>query len=200
MMFILYAFFDAVTRHSVIAYALLGMVLYCVPVDSGVRVVEKLCENTIYMVSGILYSKYVALDMKRSVYNGFRSSQWGLLNIYAIFALTFFVLFAMDATIKGGKLALSLLGVGAVVVGSRWVAGVYRSGRLLNFLGKHSMPIYLAHVISGSGVRILLERGLGVRSLVIHVIVGVLVGLAVPLFMYRVSMWARVPLFSLRAK
>jgi len=59
-------------------------------------------------------------------------------------------------------------------------------GGALGALGRGSMSIYLMHIIVGSGARIILQRGMGVDSLVIHLFVGVLAGLLVPVIIERV--------------
>lgn len=56
------------------------------------------------------------------------------------------------------------------------------AARVLIWLGGLTMPIYVAHVIALAGARILLLK-VGVDSLTIHVLVGVLGGLAVPIGM-----------------
>jgi fucose 4-O-acetylase-like acetyltransferase len=51
----------------------------------------------------------------------------------------------------------------------------------LMYIGGSSMTIYLMHIIAGSGVRVALSKLLGVQSSAIHLILGTLVGIAVPL-------------------
>ncbi len=54
--------------------------------------------------------------------------------------------------------------------------------RLLAHLGRMSLQIYLAHIIFASGARVLLG-GLGVDSLPIHLVVGLLAGVSGPLLL-----------------
>lgn len=53
----------------------------------------------------------------------------------------------------------------------------------LAYLGKHSLPIYLAHILAGSGIRIVLGKLLGVQWVVAHLVFGTLCGLAGPILL-----------------
>lgn len=54
-------------------------------------------------------------------------------------------------------------------------------GGLLLRLGAASMPIYLMHILAGSGTRIALARGLHVDDLALQALVGTLAGLGLPM-------------------
>jgi fucose 4-O-acetylase-like acetyltransferase len=51
----------------------------------------------------------------------------------------------------------------------------------LSFLGYSSMAIYLMHVLAGSGVRVILQKFLGVEDAVIHLVAGVSLAVLIPL-------------------
>ncbi len=63
---------------------------------------------------------------------------------------------------------------------SQWIRDT-RLGTIVEFLGKHSFPIYLAHVLGYAGTRVFLVKGFGVTSPPIHILAGVAVGLAFPM-------------------
>jgi len=71
-------------------------------------------------------------------------------------------------------LAVLLLSVGL----SRWGGPI---GGVLRRLGAASMPIYLMHILAGSGTRILLARGLQVDDVAVQALVGTLAGLGLPM-------------------
>jgi fucose 4-O-acetylase-like acetyltransferase len=52
-------------------------------------------------------------------------------------------------------------------------------------LGWASMGIYLMHVLAGSGARIVLSRFLGVQDAGVHLLIGTLVGILVPMLVLR---------------
>lgn len=55
------------------------------------------------------------------------------------------------------------------------------------YLGQLSLPIYIIHVLSGSGVRIILQKFFNVESFWIHLIAGMTFGVFLPILLYRFS-------------
>lgn len=86
----------------------------------------------------------------------------------------------------------AVAGSATVMWGAKWLQGrtpeAGRRLRLLQQLGEYSLPIYLMHVLAGSGVRIALQFGLGVQDLASHLMAGCLVGLLAPLWL---AQWLR---------
>lgn len=62
-----------------------------------------------------------------------------------------------------------------------------RHSRALVYLGKHSLSIFVAHTIASAGARIVLEWVFHVESLVVHLIVGVTVGVLAPLVLVNLG-------------
>jgi len=60
---------------------------------------------------------------------------------------------------------------------SRWFA----------FLGSIALPIYLAHILAGSGTRILLQKFLGVDVVWVHLMLGLISGLLLPWTLWTVT-------------
>jgi hypothetical protein len=59
-------------------------------------------------------------------------------------------------------------------------------------LGSASMAIYVMHILTGSGTRIILARLLGVQDASIHLIAGCLAGVLLPMLALRLSGHLRV--------
>lgn len=80
----------------------------------------------------------------------------------------------------------ALLGIGWALVASRAMRGPLKA--LFAALGRHSMAIFVLHVLLTAGARILLDR-LGGQSIGpgAAVIVGTLAGVAVPVLVHRVA-------------
>lgn len=75
---------------------------------------------------------------------------------------------------------VSILFIAAVAMClSRW------RFELLLQLGGASMGIYLMHVLAGSGVRIILAHLFGVQNAALHLVLGTLLGLALPMLALR---------------
>ncbi len=57
----------------------------------------------------------------------------------------------------------------------------------LTVLGRHSLYIYVAHVIAFSCVRIILSKVLGIQNVAVILISGILSGLIIPLLLYKLT-------------
>ncbi|WP_295393444.1 acyltransferase [uncultured Thiodictyon sp.] len=77
------------------------------------------------------------------------------------------------------SLLVAVVSILAVASLSLWLARVPK--RWVLILGRASMAIYLMHVLAASGARVLLGRFLGIQDAGVHVVVGCLAGLLLPL-------------------
>jgi fucose 4-O-acetylase-like acetyltransferase len=82
-------------------------------------------------------------------------------------------------------LPVSLLGIAMVVAFARVVEPLRYS--FLPFLGKRSMAIFVTHVFFTAGTRIFLVVALKIYSLPVHLIVGLIVGVAGPILLYKLA-------------
>ncbi len=57
----------------------------------------------------------------------------------------------------------------------------------LHVLGRHSLYIYVAHVMVFAAIRIFMTRVLGIYNVPILLVTGIIFGLVVPVFMYKLS-------------
>ena len=66
---------------------------------------------------------------------------------------------------------------------------LYRSGRFkaFEFIGRHSMEIYVAHVLGLASVRIFLDKVLGIEIVPLHFLLGILAGLYLPIVVVLVT-------------
>lgn len=77
------------------------------------------------------------------------------------------------------SLGLAVSGIGFVLALSQRLAGW--NWKWLAYVGQHSMEIYLIHILASSGARIALQKGLGITNADVHLVVGMLFGIGVPL-------------------
>lgn len=83
--------------------------------------------------------------------------------------------------------AAATAGVAGVVLVSFGLGSIpWRGWNLMSYLGRHSMEIYLAHILVTAGVRIGLNL-IGVTSVLVHVSVGTVAGVILPLLLVPVS-------------
>ncbi len=72
------------------------------------------------------------------------------------------------------KLTVTLISILFTVNLCMWLAK--KPSKTLVFIGTSSMIIYLAHVLTGSGTRIILQHFFGVTNLYVHLVLGCLMG------------------------
>jgi fucose 4-O-acetylase-like acetyltransferase len=114
-----------------------------------------------------------------------------------IFAVALFVFVALEwifhvqlglRTGDAGPFArfpLALAGIGVILglgqVLARW-------GPIwLEYVGRNAMEIYLVHILAGSGIRIFLQRGLGIGDPDVHLVAGAVGGVLVPLALAAIA-------------
>ena len=102
----------------------------------------------------------------------FLASQWGFHQLLGLRA---------DSSPTFASLLVAAVGIAFVMACCQWLMGMNWSW--LKYLGSHSMEIYLAHVIAGSGVRIFLQKFLGINDSGIHLVLGLLSGIGLPLLL-----------------
>jgi fucose 4-O-acetylase-like acetyltransferase len=78
-----------------------------------------------------------------------------------------------------GVLALATISIAFVTTLSMCLGRLRLNALLL--IGASSMSIYLMHILAGSGVRIVLDKLLGIDALAVHLLLGTLLGIAGPL-------------------
>lgn len=59
--------------------------------------------------------------------------------------------------------------------------------KFLEYLGVNSLIIYLQHLLTGNGVRIILHKVFHIDNTVIHIISGLLLGIIIPLIIYKIA-------------
>lgn len=195
MMFAVYLLVEKIiNKKSVLLYLFLGILFYFIPIHSGVRVIDKFDMNMIYLGLGILYAKHVGVGSVK--YKSKKAVGGGLILLF----FGFIFLLNVGNTNRLCGLMIALTGGGVVVFGSM-LLDHKPLGTYIQQIGKASLPIYLAHAISGSGIRIILQKGLGLESAALHLIAGVILGTAIPFLLYKSANYMNVPyLFTLKSR
>lgn len=111
-----------------------------------------------------------------------------LLSVALFVAASYFVQGIGGGTEDGGnllKLLLALLGI----VGSIELAGLALKMRInwIGMLGRYSLEIYLLHILVGSGIRIALQKVFGIVDPAVHLLLGTLLGLWIPLLIAYIA-------------
>ncbi|MGH8582442.1 MAG: acyltransferase family protein [Gammaproteobacteria bacterium] len=172
---------------------LVSMVLLYYPVESPLLGLSGLFKNLIYFVLGTLLLSSSLTERADQL----RSSVIAVaVMLFAVLeGVTFYEAWQPGATVC---FSLAIIGIASAVLVSMQLA---KSGRLVWIctVGRYSMPIYLAHILTGNGLRIGLQKLLGLQDPGVHLLAGVVVGLAMPIVVYRLSRTVGFPyLFELR--
>jgi len=131
--------------------------------------------NAIYYVLGILYSR-----SRFSVSGDFYTSLVPLTASFCLAQYIFHISLGMSYRDVGpAALALALLSIGFVVSLCMWLSEI--RVRSLAYFGACSMAIYLMHIMAGSGVRIALAGIFNVDNVFVHLALGTVLGVALPL-------------------
>lgn len=103
-----------------------------------------------------------------------------LLVLAVVGQYAFHVTFGLDYT-AGGPAQLILATVSILALAACCIVlGRWRIG-WLRFVGVSSMSIYLMHILAGSGIRIVLQRLFGIHDVAVHLLVGTILGILLPL-------------------
>jgi fucose 4-O-acetylase-like acetyltransferase len=84
-------------------------------------------------------------------------------------------------------LLVALVSILAVVAGA--ARAQRRPSRFISLVSTSAMAIFVMHILTGSGARVLLQRGLGVESFPVHLVVGMAAGMLLPIAVAGVARW-----------
>lgn len=95
---------------------------------------------------------------------------------------------AMDAHRSLESILLGLSGTAAGTLSTIIMCLAFermgRQTKLLQFIGRNTLPIFLMHIIFSAGTRVVLLKT-GVEETWVHILVGVLMGVGIPLLLVR---------------
>ncbi len=87
-------------------------------------------------------------------------------------------------------IALSAI-TGICLVCQRWCLSqnpwLQKAGAAIAWCGRYSMPVFLLHILTGSGVRIILLKVLHISDPAIHIAAGCVAGVIIPVLIYRLQ-------------
>ena len=95
-------------------------------------------------------------------------------------------------------LPIAMIGC-AFVISVSFILQKYSNAKWLEILGRHSLYIYVAHVIVAASLRILLTRVFNIYSVPVLLVSGIIVGLIVPVLLYKLAVRINMPwIFTLQ--
>jgi len=149
-------------------------------------------KNFLYLAAGAVASKALCENGPRLRTSGLIMSAIGCFSLLLVEAQTH-----LAGTITLAQPIIAGLGITGTLamafIGSR-------SGRhgLMTYLGAASLPIYLAHVLGSAAARVALQKIAHINTLWVHLLAGVVLGIAFPVGLHWAAEKLRMPyLFTL---
>jgi len=157
----------------------LSVVLYLVPgLLPDIIAINYLIQYLVFFCLGIFFTRYASV--------GVLARPISLLVAFGLFVAAqcwFHVVLNKNYSEKGWE-TLVLASVSITFVVCLSLQCVRFSSSALRYIGVSSMAIYLMHVLAGSGVRVILDKFLGVHSFYIHAFAGCIVGILGPIIAF----------------
>lgn len=155
--------------------------LYCFPQAVGTAFFGPFITNYVYFTIGIVCCGFGLGQWQ------FPTNRWVIMAAGAVF-VTIGALTAHDHTSGISFLGFLLALSGTLFISTLATRMSHAHGLLfLKSLGQKTMPIYLAHIMAGSGIRILLDRFFHVHDVLVHAVIGTLTGIFLPLLAYKIA-------------
>ncbi|WP_269518228.1 acyltransferase family protein [Alteromonas sp. BMJM2] len=96
-----------------------------------------------------------------------------------------------------GTFTLVLAFISIMFIASLSINLAKKPNRFITYIGVSSMAIYLMHILAGSGVRVVLNKVFDIDDTTIHIILGCLAGIGLPLVVLEIAKKLHIPyLFS----
>ena len=131
--------------------------------------------SLVYFAAGIWFNRHQEFFLRNS-----RLLLLPALLLFAAGQWLFHLVYGMSYKDIGlPLLLLAAISILTVVLASS-VLSAY-TPRWLIYLGASSMAIYLMHILAGSGVRVILQKIMGVEDVTVHLVVGLPLAILLPL-------------------
>ncbi len=192
LMYVTQAALTVIGRFALSLTVLASIFLYFYPIMSPIVGVDHFSINLIFFAIGMNY-KESSLD---EMINRNLSFLIVILVIGLFVSCEVFTRFIESAKIF--SLPATIVGIIMVSLISKYFAKTdfFPSIKTVGF---YSMPIYLAHGIGGSGARVILYNILGLKNYNIIIFISCVMGVAIPLILYKLMMRFNFPyLFELK--
>lgn len=161
--------------------ALLFKVLNIIGVGNGVYAISTIFANGVWFIIGMWLH---VIDFKTIQKR--KSSLYVGLALAALFCGISIVVFKKSTNGRGLEFFMGAMACASIVL---LIAYIFRNGIqriVFGFLSKYTLPIFLLHTICAAPVRIVLIK-IGIVSVPIHIIVGVIVSFGVPVIIAEIA-------------
>jgi fucose 4-O-acetylase-like acetyltransferase len=180
---ILCVFFFKLSKKWGVLFSICVCVVYYL-MNYQLYVFDKTFVNLIYFTFGIVLSQRNNIT-KQLLQNAYIF----LLNI-VIFSGSLYLYFNFTKTEWYNLLLPQLSGSFVIIYVSERMCN-HKAFSIIQYLGVNSLIIYLVHMLAGNGTRIFLNKVLHIQNSSIHIIAGTILGLLIPLMVYKLAMMTK---------
>ena len=197
-MYVMYAILRMLGKFALPCIVICAGVVLFFPIQTNIMALGGFSTGFIFFVIGLLIKQYGVDKQKFSI------PLWATAALCLLFMGSGYYIFDTliePVRLPGGEyplyyLLLAILGIGLCVGLAQFLASK-EVCKPIKVLGVYSLEIFLVHMLAGVGVRVVLMHICNVQNPVIHMIVGVAAGLAVPIVIFKASQKMNFPyLFS----
>lgn len=152
--------------------------LYFIPTDRLPSWLRPFCSGYFFFTLGVI--------VPPALFAKCRGAPWAILSIviFAISQFWFHAILNQNFTDKSAYLfAISTICVACTALLSANLLGPL--AKIFAYLGERSMSIYLAHVLFGSGARVILTKFFGENSSGLHISAGIVLGVTGPVLLHN---------------
>jgi fucose 4-O-acetylase-like acetyltransferase len=166
-LFLMYLLYVVISSINIKLNLILSVILYLVP-NTGISLVENLFNFYIYFVLGSLFFNFMVRSNKQ------------VLNLFFSIPLFFLSFFIYKYILKVDDIRFYFIPaiIGSIIIFN--LSKILRNSKILNLLGNDSLIIFLLHIFFTAGTRIFLFNILGVSSVTLHLLLGLIIGLLGP--------------------
>jgi len=170
-------------------YVFLGFSVICALVAPNLNefILQRVPALLIYFVFGMLFMRLLKVQAVQM------SAQLGIV----IVAVGFYMPVPVTELFGNVKylpasIPVSVLGIAAGIVLSAWISRSQILGTWCAKVGEMSLEVYLAHIIFCSGIRIVLQKYLGIEDFFLHALLGIGLGVTGPMVIAHVVQKLRI--------
>ncbi len=195
-MYVAYALLQTMGEFASATMIVSACLFFYFPINTEILAVHGFCTGFIFFVSAVLIKKYLG-NMGE-----YTMPLW--ITIVSLLCLFGSGCYIFENKIEPTRLTnglhpfyffiLAVLGISFCVGLSQYLARK-RYCQIVQRIGICSLPIYLVHMLAGVGARVILWNYFHIQNPLVHMIVGVGVGLFVPIILYKIALNNDFPYF-----
>ncbi len=200
LMHIVYLILRKSGRQTAAVLFTIALILFIFPMRTAMFALLPFSMHFIFFASGILLGKY-SPDVEN-----FNLPLWAVLSLFGVLVGSGYFIFDIliePARISSGSHSfyffyLAVLGIISMAGLSLYLAST-GAFAFLKTLGRYSLPIYLAHMLAGVGIRTILVNFFGLHNWVLHMVIGLVFALISPIILLKFMSKINLPyLFELK--